>query len=136
MHLLTVVKLRADSPEEAIEKAQSLVTNGDSYDIYPFDYVSPDCCEILPDFTEQDEIEHRNMEIKSHDNFLQQAMAIPESQRTTHPMYGYYLRTAGEAIEADRFWSTERCFYDAAKENCLDCADGEHIYYVQTDRHC
>lgn len=127
MHLYTTVKVKAKDEDEAIERVNSLLTNYGEYNFSGgFDYVSEDETAVLKDFTEKDFIKLRNDEIKEYKSSLKRALELED----TDTMKGFYLVSAGEALQDDIFWSTQRYAY------ILDHEDGENTYYLTTDRHC
>lgn len=137
-YLCTIIKLRADCEFDAIKKANRIITDNWSFrDIGPFYSVNPDATKVLgPDeFDEERFNALRNNEIGQHNSYLSIALAIPENERTTRWTYASNLSRAANCIDSTNVFCRERNVFDAIQEETDDCADGEHIYYVQTDRH-
>jgi hypothetical protein len=127
MHLHTIVKVMAADEKEAIALVNDLLTDDGEYRfIAPFDWVSEDETRISESVkTEEDFRKLRELERQAYDdNMRRSAEAASESWQ------GYYIRKAGECLDERDFWSTERLQFT------LDWLDGEHVFYVETDRHC
>jgi len=125
MHLYTTVKVNAPNAEEAVERVKALVTDNGEYHIDPFDWVAEDETKISEEIkTEEDFQKLREFERSEYRANLQRS-AEAESEE----MKGFYLRKAGECLEERNFQSTERLQFT------LDWEDGEHVFYVETDRH-
>lgn len=134
MHICTVVRVKADDPEEAVEKIKSLLTSYGEYtfvgDGHDFDWLDEDATQISKDIkTEEDFTNLRENEKK-------EALRLQrEANRKKGEDKGYYLKKAGECLTDYDFWSTERQAYDAAYQGDNDCSEGKHVYFVDTDRH-
>lgn len=127
MHLHTIVKTKANSEQEAIENINGLLTNDWNYNFQGgFDYVSEEDTTVLPYFTEEDFQKLRQDELKEYEDNLKRANELPIDST----MKGYYLVCAGEALQSDIFWSTQRYAYEDEYNT-----DGSNTYYLTTDRH-
>ena len=126
-HLTTIVRVKADTEEEAISLVGDLLTCDGEYNTpSPFDWVDGDGIKISEEVkSEADFKKLREQELKEYEYSLAKANELP----TDDLMKGFYLVRAGEALLADRFWCTERLAYE------LDWSDGKNTYYVETDRH-
>lgn len=125
MHLHTTVKVRAANAEEAIEEVKRLLTDNGEYHIDPFDWVSEDDTKISEDVKMEDDfMKLRELERREHVEHLRRA-----DEAESENMRGFYLRKAGECLEEDNFWSTERLQFT------LDWAEGAAVFYVDTNRH-
>lgn len=126
MHLLTVIKTKANSEQEAIDNVNEILT---CYGDYNFgggcDYVAEEKTRVLKDFTEEDFLKLREDELKEYKDNLGKALEMKDDDF----MKGYYLVASGEALQEDVFWSTQRYAY--TDEN----NEGESTYYAITDRH-
>jgi hypothetical protein len=125
MHLHTTVKVWAKDEAEAVQRVNALLTSDEEYRIAPFDWIAEDETRVSEDVkTEGDFLKLREVERLEHiENFLRAEEAEDES------MKGFYIRKAGECLEERNFWSTERLQFT------LDWETGEHVFYVDTDRH-
>ena len=126
MHVHTVVKVRAESVADAIDRVNRLLTDNGEYHIDPFDWVAEDETKISATVkTEADFRKLREMERDEHIENLRRY-----GEEADEDMKGFYLRKAGECLEANFWSSTERLAFT------LDWEDGANVYYVDTDRHC
>ena len=125
-HIHTIVRVKAESEEEAIERVNNLLTNNGEYNHpSPFDWFSEEDTKISEECkSDEDYLKLRAEEIKESKYNLEQS-----EKQTTDSMRGFYLMRAGESLYSEMFWSTERLAYD------LDWEDGKNTYYVETDRH-
>lgn len=130
MHLHTIVRVKAKNENEAIELVKGLLTNNGEYDrMSTFDWFSEDETKISDEVkTEEDFRRLQKEEEELSRVYLQQAKTKKSDWR------GYKLRCAGECLEKDRFWSTERLAYDFAYYDQEETKKGK-IFYVDTDRH-
>jgi ASC-1-like (ASCH) protein len=120
-----VVKVRAESVADAIDRVNRLLTDNGEYRIDPFDWVAEDETKISATVkTEADFRKLREMERDEHIENLRRS-----GEEADEDMKGFYLRKAGECLEANFWSSTERLAYT------LDW-EGANVYYVDTDRHC
>lgn len=125
MHLHTTVRVKAADEAEAIGRVKNLLTDNGEYHIDPFDWVDEDETKVSDLVkTEEDFRKLRELERIGHIENLRLADGA-ESEN----MKGFYVRKAGECLEERNFWSTERLQFK------LDWEEGEHIFYVDTDRH-
>ena len=125
MHLQTICKVRAANEDEAIERVNDLIGDSGDYYPYPFDWVDKAATKISDDVkTEAEFLKLRELERAKH-HWNMQRVAEAKDER----IKGFYLRQAGECLEEDEFWSTERLQFT------LDETEGEHVFYVETDRH-
>ena len=126
-HVHTIVKVSAADEREAIERVNALLTDDGEYrSIAPFDWVSEGKTAISDEVkTEHDFLALRALERRAHGENLRRAAETEDEN-----WKGYYLRKAGECLEAQNFWSTER------RQFTIDWLDGERVFYVHTDRHC
>ena len=129
MHLHTVVKVKAADKKEAVERVKGLLTDDGEYRIqHPFDWVAEDETKISEEVkTEQDFLALRTMERATCADHL--IHAFSETETMSEGMRGFYLRMAGECLEENNFWSTERLQFT------LDWMEGDKVFYVDTDRH-
>jgi hypothetical protein len=129
MHLHTVVKVKAADETEAVERVKNLVTDDGEYRFQqPFDWVAEGETKISETVkTEQEFLALRAMERAAFSENLMRAFSV--SEELNDNMRGLYLRLAGECLEEDNFWSTERLQFT------LDWMDGDKVFYVDTDRH-
>jgi hypothetical protein len=125
MHLHTTVKVWAADEAEAVQRVNALLLSDDEYRIAPFDWIAEDETRVSEDVkTEEDFLKLREVERREHVENLRRADGAEHEN-----MKGYYLRIAGESLEERNFWSTERLQFT------LDWEEGEHVFYVDTDRH-
>lgn len=134
-HIFTVVKISAPSEEEAVKQVKQLVANNYEELPTPFDWYAEDEikvseeCKTLADFKKL-----RELEIKEYKANLKKALKLSDK----NSMKGYYIRKAGESLEAELFWSTERFAYDY-DEDCGYIADPKvkiKVFFIETNRHC
>lgn len=132
MHIHTIVKVYAKDLDEAIEKVNDELTNyGEYNNLHPFDYVSEeetklsDTCKTEADFEAL-----RADELVQYKHHLDRAEEY--SKKEDVESEGYCLTLAGECLQSNKFWSTERQAYtldwDEHKEGGL-------VFYIDTDRH-
>lgn len=131
MTIITVVRVKADSKDKAIELVNNLLTdhgeyssiNGNScFDSVREDtYISEDC-KTQKDF---------NKLVKDEEKEYKRRLGQSEKEKDKS-MRGYYLSKAGECLDTSNFWSTERLAYDMASE---ENQKGKHIYFIDTYRH-
>jgi hypothetical protein len=132
MHLDTIFKVRADTPEDAVQEVNCLLEDS-CYDGSPFDYYDHCATAILTEFTEQRFVELRQKELIEYKSFLQKALDMEDGRDDS--MKGWYLRMAGESLDAMQQVSTQRFAIDLSEEVNGRDAEGAHTYYVTTDRH-
>ena len=126
MHLHTIIKTKANSEQEAIDRVNSIITDYEEYNFSGgFDYVDKEATEVLKDFTEKDFEKLREDELKQYKDDLEKALKMED----TNIMKGYYLVSAGEALQSDVFCSAQRYAY-TDEDN-----EGSNTYYLDTDRH-
>jgi hypothetical protein len=127
-HIHTIVKVHADTEEIAVREVQRLLTNDGEYTTPPpFDWLDEEATKVSEEVkTETDFEALRETERKEYEYNLKQA-----DEAESESMKGFYLRRAGECLDKDLFWSSEREAY------YMDWTEGEgkNIYYVATDRH-
>jgi hypothetical protein len=126
MHVHTVVKVRAESEADAIDRVNRLLTDNGEYHIDPFDWVAEDETKISA--TVKTEADFRMLREMERAEYVENLRRYGEE--ADEGMKGFYLRKAGECLEANFWSSTERLAYT------LDWEDGANVYYVDTDRHC
>jgi len=129
MHLHTIVKVKAANVKQAIEEVKRLITdNGEYRSIAPFDWVAEDETAISAEVkTEEDFLGLREFERAEHVENLRRA-----EEAKSENMKGFYIRKAGECLEEDNFWSTERLQFTI---DWLEPKEGDKVFYVYTDRH-
>ena len=124
MHLCTTIKVNAKNSTEAIEKVNREIMRDD---ISPFDYVADgQTCTSRETMNETEFKNLRTQELETYKQQLEKALAMSD----TEYMKGYYLRMAGENLEADMLWSTERQAYDLTEKDST-----ELVWYIDIDRH-
>lgn len=126
MHLHTIVKVKADTAKEAIDRVRSLVENDYNWPVDSFDWFDTDAIKIIKNGS-QEFATARKIEKEEHHRNL--ALAKEQKKKKNTEWQGFYLRKAGECLEIGNFWSTERMAY------VLDWEEGKKIFYVDTDRH-
>jgi hypothetical protein len=127
MHLYTVVRVRAETEEDAIAIVNGVLEDGYDFD-HGFDYFGE--AAISEHVTTEAEFQQkREEELAEYHEWLDKALALPDD----NPMKGFYLRQAGNSLDADRFWTPCRLAYDYAKDH-QDEDDGR-VFFVVTDRH-
>jgi hypothetical protein len=129
MHLHTVVKVKAADEREAVERVKGLLTDDGEYRIqHPFDWVAEDQTKISETVkTEHDFLALRTMELAAYADNLKRAFLLTDEMNEW--LRGFHLRQAGECLEENNFWSTERLQFT------LDWMEGDKVFYVDTDRH-
>lgn len=129
MHIHTIVKVHADTEEDAISKVKSLVNNDYESIPAPFDWYDEDGIKVSPNVkTEKDFLALREQELKEYKANLKKALKMSDKD----VLKGYYLIQAGEGLNTSQFWSPERYAYDY---DCDYGSEGKNIYYIETDRH-
>lgn len=132
MHIHTIVKVQADTEEDAIREVKNLVSNDNESLPSSFDWYDEDAIIISEECkTEEDFQKIRATEMQEYKENLRRYHDLVKDSETPDikSMAGYYLRKAGECISPTMFWSTERFAYH------MDWTEGKNIYYVETDRH-
>lgn len=132
-HLNTVVRMRADNAEQAIERTNDLITDNGEYGHFSgslsFDWFAEDETKISEEVkTEADFIKLREQELAEHEGYLKRAGKEIETE-----MKGYYYEMAGECLQANKFWSTQRLAYNYADDWQPETQG--NIFFVDTDRH-
>ena len=133
MHLHTIVKVWAEDEDQAISKVNDLLTDDGEYRSLGahFDYVSEEETKVSEDIkTEEDFQKLREEEIRAYQFNLDNANKLPMDSN----MKGYYLRSAGEALDRGVFWSIERQAYIMDWDDDYDNPELS-IFYIDTDRH-
>ncbi len=129
MHLNTLVKVKAETAKDAISKVNNLITdNGEYHSLGAtiFDWFDEEATKISSEIkTEKDFQKLRKAELAEYKVVLKKALALSD----TDTMKGYYLMRAGELLNDDIFWSSERLAY------FLDWETGKKTFYIETDRH-
>lgn len=106
MHVYTVVKVRADDPEEAIGSVEDLLTNVDEYSAYNnpvscFDYPCCDEMEILDDWNEETYQQARQEEIRTYREELRLAQDLPDDgDMKATEMKAYHLLNAADSLDS------------------------------------
>lgn len=135
MHIGTVVRVSAPNKEEAIKLVKALVANNYEELPSPFDWYDEEAIQISEEIKTEDDFKKlREAEIREYKITLEKALAMPD----TDTMKGYYLRKAGESLEAELFWSTERMAYNYDEDYgyVADPKVKMKVFYIDTDRHC
>jgi hypothetical protein len=129
MHIHTIVKVHANTAEEAIKKVKELVNHEYEMLPAPFDWFDEDAIRVSPDVKIEKDFEAlREAELKEYKVNLKKALKMSDK----NVMKGYYLTLAGEGLNTGQFWSPERYAYDY---DCDYGSEGKNIYYIKTDRH-
>lgn len=130
MHLYTVVRVKAETAEEAVAIVEGLLED-DTYDGCPFDYFVRTATAISQRVkTEEDFQKGRQCEIESYEHDLQEALQLPDDD----PSKAWMLKMAGESLDPFDWNSTGREVYDYATDRQDDDEPGR-IWFVETDRH-
>ncbi len=138
-HLGTVIKVKAKDEEEAINSVNRLLTDEGEYTSVAggliFDYVSEDQTKIAKNedgspFNNGDFIHLQDQEKAEYTRYKEQA-----ARERNLEQKGYYLEQAGECLQQNKFWSTQRQAYDLTKHGWDDEDKEGEIFYVETDRH-
>jgi hypothetical protein len=132
MNTETVVRIRAGNAEDACDMVETMLETESSYGYdSAFDYYHDDEINISEEVkTEADFAALRQKEIKTYESFMERALGVPDDDT----MKGCYLIWAGESLESEFFWSTQRLAYDYARYRQGDEPEGT-IYYVTSKRH-
>ena len=126
MHLHTIVKVWAADETEAIDRVNGLLTDDGTYRCPgPFDWVAEHETKVTERVKTEDEfLKIRELERQAYHVNMQRAF-----EADCEHMKGYYIAKAGECLDDQNFWSTERLQFT------LDWMDGKRVFYIETDRH-
>ena len=126
----TVIKVKANSTEEAIRHVTDLIT--DDHEMHHYCGAYGVFAELDQDAigvstlvsTEEDFQKLRAQEGENANRYLKRA------EDESHPsIRGECFRLAGECLDYRELWSTERLAFDDTADS-----DGDTIYYIDTSR--
>lgn len=139
MHIDTIIRVRAESAEEAIERVNRLMSGDGDYCLPPpFDWFDEEATAVSNAVRDDESFralreEERNGAREAFRRYQEALESHPEDES----WLGYQLQTVAECLRDDQFWSVHRLAYDLARQEQLsDECPGGTIYYIRTDRHC
>jgi len=130
MHIHTIVKVRANTPQDAIKRVTDLLTGHGEYSNFggasAFDWFDQEGTAISGTVkTEHDFEQLRKEELADSEDYIKDA----DNARGPE-VKGFYLQMAGECLQQSKFWSITRRAFDHSR-----ATGGTTVYYVETDRH-